>query len=119
MFERVMLGISSGVIKLVYGGVRVIFDQRAKATDLKILKAAKEYFRDDYELRFDNWYPVAFFAWKLLDITEIEEPKNPTYLQSLESAINTFYGDLEMAQARQAGGYSLHCCVFNWAHHAT
>ena len=69
MFERVMLGISSGVIKLAYGGVRVVFDQRAKAADLKILKAAKKYFRDDYELRFDNWYPVAFFAFKLLDIT--------------------------------------------------
>ena len=51
-----------------------------------------------------NWYyPVAFFAWKLLDITEIEEVKVPDYLKSLEPAITSFHRNLELEKSREAG----------------
>ena len=81
MFARVMLGISSGDIQMYHNRVRVIFDPRTKAEELTALKYAKDHFRHD-PWRFGGWHPVAFFAWKLIDITEIVEPKNPVYLQS-------------------------------------
>ena len=104
MFARVMCGISSGAIQTHYRRVRVVFDPRTKVEELKVLKEAKDQFRFDPWRRFGGgWHPVAFFAWKLLDITEIVEPKNPAYLQSLEAAINTFHRNLEMEKAREAG----------------
>ena len=51
----------------------------------------------------NGYYPVAFFAWKLLDITEIEEVKAPGYLKSLEPAITAFHRNLELEKAREAG----------------
>ena len=104
VFARVMCGISSGAIQVYHRRVRVVFDPRSKAEELAVLKAAKDQFRfDPWQLFGGGSHPVAFFAWKLLDITEIVEPKNPTYLQSLEAAINTFHCNLEMEKARQAG----------------
>ena len=104
MFARVMCGISSGAIRVYYNRVRVVFDPRSKAEELAVLKDAKDQFRFDPWRRFGGgWHPIAFFAWKFLDITEIVEPKNPTYLQSLEAAINTFHCNLEMEKERQAG----------------
>ena len=50
-----------------------------------------------------SYHPVAFFAWKLLDITEIEELKDPNYLKSLESSINSFHRNLKLEKAREAG----------------
>ena len=103
MFARVMLGHSSGAIRTYYN-VRVILDPRAKAEELKVLKDAKAQFRYD-PWRFGGWHPVAFFAWTLLHITEIVEPKNPTYLQSIEAAVTSFHRHLEMEKARQAGAF--------------
>ena len=104
-FEGVMLSIS-GAIRTYYNRVRVVFDPRTKAEELAVLKEAKEQFRYD-PWRFGGWHPVAFFAWKLLDITEIVEPKNPAYLQSLEAAITTFHRNLELEKARQAGHFEI------------
>ena len=106
MFARVMLGISSGAIQTYYNRVRVVLDPRAKAEELQVLKAAKDQFRYD-PWRFGGWHPVAFFAWKLLDITEIAEPKNPTYLQSIEAAVTSFHRHLELEKARQAGDFQI------------
>ena len=102
LFAKTLLGISSGAIQLYYHRIRVVCDSRTKAEELKVLKAAKDHFRYD-PWRFGGWHPVAFFAWKLLDITEIVEPKNPLYLQSIEAAINTFHCNLVREKARQAG----------------
>ena len=99
-FETVMLAISSGDLQVRYNRVRVIYDPRTKAEELFALKNAKAQFQQA------SWrggsHPVAFFAWKLLDITEIEEPKNPHYLKSLEPAITAFHRNLELEKARQA-----------------
>ena len=101
-----MLGISSGAIQVYYNRVRVVFDSRTKAEELNVLKDAKDQFRYDPWL-FGGSHPVAFFAWKLLDITEIVEPKNPTYLQSIEAAITSFHRHLELEKARQAGHFQI------------
>ena len=101
-FEKVMLAISSGELQVRYNKVRVICDPRTKAEELFVLKNAKTRFRQA-SWRGVSYHPVAFFAWKLLDITEIEEPKNPHYLKSLEPAITAFHRNLELEKARQAG----------------
>ena len=106
MFARVMLGHSSGAIRTYYNRVRVVLDPRAKAEERKVLRDAKDQFRYD-PWRFGGWHPVAFFAWKLLDITEIVEPKNPTYLQSIEAAVTSFHRHLELEKAKQAGDFEI------------
>ena len=99
-FKTVMLAISSGDLQVRYNRVRVIYDPRTKAEELFALMNAKAQFQQA------SWrggsHPVAFFAWKLLDITEIEEPKTPHYLKSLEPAITAFHRNLELEKARQA-----------------
>ena len=100
VFTKTLLAIESGEIQVRYNRVRTICDARTKAEELFVLKQAKEQFRR-VSWRFKIAYPVAFFAWKLLDITEIEEPKNPLYLQELEPVITAFHSKL--AQASQEG----------------
>ena len=100
VFMKTMLAIESGEIQVRYNKVRTICDPRTKAEELFVLRQAKEQFRR-VSWRFGLAYPVAFFAWKLLDITEIEEPKNPLYLKELEPVITEFHNKL--AQASQEG----------------
>ena len=101
-----MLGFSSGAIQTYYNRVRVVVDPRTKAEELKVLRDAKDQFRHD-PWRFGGSHPVAFFAWKLLDITEIVEPKDPAYLQSIEAAVTSFHRHLELEKARQAGDFEI------------
>ena len=105
IFTQTLLSINSGKfdeLRVRYNRVRVIWDSRTKAEELFVLKQAKgEFHRSPWR---GNWYyPVAFFAWKLLDITEIEEAKSPDYLKSLEPAITAFHRNLELEKAREAG----------------
>ena len=97
-----MRAFAVGTIRPSYTKVRVVCDPRTKAEEFKVLKAAKAQFRQD-PFRLGGWHPVAFFAWKLLDITEIEEPKNPAYLQSIEAAVVSFHKQLEWEKTKQAG----------------
>ena len=106
IFTKTMLAISSGELQVYYNRVRVICDARTKAGELFVLKNAKAQFRQD-PWRFGGSHPVAFFAWKLLDITEIEEPKNPLYLKSIEPVITAFHRNLELEKARQAGDFKI------------
>lgn len=106
IFTQTMIALSSGKLKVRYGKVRGICDARTKAEELFVLKRAKA------EFRTTRWgtgdaHPVAFFAWKLLDITEIEETKNPIYLQTIEPAITAFHRNLELEKARQARAFEI------------
>ena len=104
-FNQTLLSIDSGKfdeLRVRYNRVRVIWDPRTKEEELFVLKQAKaEFHRAPWH---GNWYyPVAFFAWKLLDISEIEEVKAPDYLKSLEPAITAFHRNLELEKAKEAG----------------
>ena len=105
-FKSVMLAFSSGIIRPYHTKVRVVCDPRTKAEEIKVLKDAKDQFRQD-PFRFGGWHPVAFLAWKLLDITEIEEPKNPAYLQSIEAAVTSFHKQLAWEKAKQACDFQI------------
>ena len=105
IFKQVLISIDSGKfdeLRVRYNRVRIIWNPITKAEELFILKQAKaEFHRASWK---GNWYyPVAFFAWKLLDITEIEEVKAPYYLKSLEPAITSFHRNLELEKSREAG----------------
>ena len=105
IFNQALRDISSGKfdeLRVCYNRVRVICSPRTKAEELLVLKQAKAEFQKA-SWHGDAYHPVAFFAWKLLNIIEIEEPKNPDYLKSLESAITTFHRNLELEKAREAG----------------
>ena len=43
----------------------------------------------------ENSKPVATFAWKLLDITEISVSKQPNFLENLQGPVNGFHKNLE------------------------
>ena len=104
-FETTLLAISSGKfdeLRVRYNRVRVVWSPRTKAEELFVFKNAKvEFQRAPWS--GEAYHPVAFFAWKLLDITEIEEAKDPDYLKSLEPAITAFHRNLELEKAREAG----------------
>ena len=105
IFKQVLISIDSGKfdeLRVRHNRVRVIWNPMTKAEELFALKQAKS------EFHLASWsgnryFPVAFFAWKLLDITEIEEPKAPYYLKSLEPAITSFHRNLELEKAKEAG----------------
>ena len=44
---------------------------------------------------------MAFFAWKLLDITEIWVTKQPDFLESIQESVNSFHENLS-EQKRQS-----------------
>ena len=105
IFNQALCDISSGEwneLRVRYNRVRVIWDSRTKAEELFVLKQAKAEFQKAI-WQGNAYHPVAFFAWKLLDITEIEEVKAPNYLKSLEPAITAFHRNLELEKAREAG----------------
>ena len=105
IFNQVLRDISSGEfdeLRVRYHRVRVVWNPRTKAKELFVLKQAKAEFQRA-SWRGNAYHPVAFFAWKLLDITEIEEFKAPNYLKSLEPAITAFHRNLELEKAREAG----------------
>ena len=105
VFNQALRDISSGKfdeLRVFYNRVRVIWHSRTKAEELFVLKNAKAEFQKA-SWNGEEYHPVAFFAWKLLDITEIEEVKAPNYLKSLEPAITKFHRNLELEKAREAG----------------
>ena len=97
-FDHVMQAFSSGVVRVRYARVRVVCDARTRVEELFNLKNAKsEFIRATWHGTF--YHPVAFFAWKLLDITEIEELKDLNYLKSHEKTIISFHQRLDQAVA--------------------
>ena len=101
-FKTTMFAISSGELRVCCNRVRVIWNPRTKAEELCVLKNAKAEFQKA-SWHGNAYHPVAFFAWKLLDITEIEESKDPNYLKALEPTITAFHRNLELEKAREAG----------------
>ena len=103
IFKQTLLSIDSGKfdeLRVRYNRVRIIWNPITKAEELFVLKQAKSEFHRA-SLRGNWYYPVAFFAWKLLDITQIEELKAPHYLKSHEQKIIEFHQRLNQTVVRQ------------------
>ena len=100
-FERIMGRISSNEIYINPYSSYVEFEYYDHCDELDFLKEVNENtFTTEWPA---NYYkPVAFFAWKLLDIAEIWEHKTPNFLESLQTSITTFHKKLEVEKIRQA-----------------
>ena len=101
LFEGIMRRISSKEILINPYSSYVEFEDYDHWDELDFLKiVSKETFTKEWPA---NYYkPVAFFAWKLLDIAEIWEHKTPNFLESLQTSITTFHKKLEREKTRQA-----------------
>ena len=68
-----------------------------------------QFTKNDEDMEFSNLYqirelftnkgiathfPVAVFAWKLLDITEIWEQKKPNFLENIQKPVECFHKNL-------------------------
>ena len=100
LFADIMFSIAKHDLLVDSPTIRVVYHQAAKKRELAALRAENAYFRKA------NWgsgafYPVAFFAWKLLDITEIWEPKRPNFLEAIQDTINSFHRNLERQKTIQ------------------
>ena len=101
LFADIMFSIAKQDILVDYPKIWVVYDQAAKKRELATLRAANAHFRQATWGR-GEFYPVAFFAWKLLDITEIWEDKQPNFLEAIQDTINSFHKNLERQKTLQA-----------------
>ena len=101
LFEGIMRRISSKEILINPFSSYVEFDYYDHCDELDFLKIVNERtFTKEWPT--NHYEPVAFFAWKLLDIAEIWEHKIPNFLESLQTPITTFHRKLEREKTRQA-----------------
>ena len=101
LFADIMFSIAKHDILVDYLKTRVVYEQAAKKRELATLRAKNAHFRQATWGR-DAFYPVAFFACKLLDITEIWEDKQPNILEAIQDTINSFHKNLERQKTLQA-----------------
>ena len=103
MFERVMNFIAEKNMWCSYGPVRMLFTK----------KYEDEEFLRQYKMRKAFWdnssespKPVAVFAWKLLDITEIWATKQPNFLENIQASDNCVHKNLsKLKESVQAFDY--------------
>ena len=95
-----MFSIAKHDILVDFPKIRVVYDQAAKKRELATLRAENAHFLQATWGR-GEFYPVAFFAWKLLDITEIWEHKQPNFLEAIQDTISSFHKNLERQKTLQ------------------
>ena len=101
LFEEIMRRISSKEILINPFSSHVEFEDYDHCDELDFLNLVnEETFTKEWPA--NHYKPVAFFAWKLLDIAEIWEHKIPNFLESFQTSITAFHKKLEREKARQA-----------------
>ena len=75
-----MASVAEKEIFCVYGAVRTTFTKEDEGMEFSKLCEMKKLFTDKGTA---THFPVAVFAWKLLNTTEIWEPKQPNFLESI------------------------------------
>ena len=93
MFEEIMRRISSKEIHTNPCSSYMEFGEVDHWDEWDFLKRlSKETFPNEWPT---NCYkPVAFFAWKLLDITNIWATKQPNFLERIQDSVNSFHENL-------------------------
>ena len=82
-----MVSIAEKETYCFHGHVRTTFTEDDKEMELSHLYDMRDLFTDR---RHVTHFPVAVFAWKLLDITEIWEQKKPNFLESIQNQLSVF-----------------------------
>ena len=80
-----------------HGLVRTTFTKDDENMEVLGLHRMREQFLTDKKSTFK---PVAVFGWKLLDITEIWEPKTPNFLATIQKRVDCFHKNLTQVKER-------------------
>ena len=87
-----MASVAEKEIFCVYGVVRTTFTKADEDMEFSKLCEMKKLFADKGKT---THFPVATFAWKLLNTTEIWEPKQPNFLESIKKQVECFHKNLK------------------------
>ena len=91
LFEKIMASVEEKEIFCVYGDVRTTFTKADEDVEVSKLCEMRKLFTDKGKA---THFPVAVFAWKLLNTTEICEPKQPNFLESIQKQVERFHKNL-------------------------
>ena len=91
LFEKIMASVAEKEIFCVYGDVRTTFTKDDKDMEFSNLYEMRKLFTDK---GIATHFPVAVFAWKLLNITEIWGQKQPNFLENIQKPVECFHKNL-------------------------
>ena len=84
LFGKIMASVTEKEIFCVYGDVRTTFTKADEDMEFSKLCEMRKLFIDKGKA---THFPVAVFAWKLLNTTKICEPKQPNFLESIKKQV--------------------------------
>ena len=91
LFVKVMASVAEKEIFCVYGAVRTTFTKEDENMEFSKLCEMRKLFANKGKA---THFPVAALAWKLLNTTEIWEPKQPNFLESIRKQVECFHKNL-------------------------
>ena len=91
LFGKVMASVAEKEIVCVYGAVITIFTKEDENMEFSNLCEMRKLFANKGKA---THFPVAVFAWKLLNTSEIWEPKQPNFLESIRNPVECFHKNL-------------------------
>ena len=91
LFGKIMALVAEKEIFCVYGDVRTTFTKEDEDLEFSKMCEMRKLFTDKGTA---THFPVAVFAWKLLNTTEIWEPKQPNVLESIPKQVERFHKNL-------------------------
>ena len=92
-----MKSIAENNIWCCHGNLRMSFSEQDKTAEAERLEFMRLAFKSG-DLRIP--IPVALFAWKLLDVTEIWSSKKPNFLKGNQAKIERFHKSLSTARKK-------------------
>ena len=99
MFERVMNSIAEKNIWCSYGPVKMSFKKQYEDEEFLRHQKMEKAFLDNSS---ESPKPVAVFAWKLLDITEIWATKQPNFLKDIQASVECFRKNLSKQKKKSS-----------------
>ena len=91
LFEKIMASITEKEIYCFYGDVRTTLKEDDAESERTRLCYMRKFFTDRSKA---TYFPVAVFAWKFLNITEIWEEKKPNFLENIQKPFECFHKNL-------------------------
>ena len=86
-----MASVAEKEIVCVYGDVRTTFTKEEEDMEFSKLCEMRKLFTDKGRA---THFPVAAFAWKLLNKTDIWGPKQPNFIESVQKPVECFHKNL-------------------------
>ena len=93
LFKKLMDSIAEKEIYRFHGDKRTTFTEDDADLERTRLCYMRERFTDK---GISMYFPVAVFAWKLLNITEIWEQKKPNFLENIQKPVECFHKKVKL-----------------------